>query len=112
MKLYQWNIDSTRNIQLQGDEEEGMVNGEDSREGKVDGMKVGSEERGRCMRSWRPLQGAVVAMAIDSTSTLLATGLFYNNIMMLYYEVCVLCMQVPAVVSKYGTVHSITVPII
>ena len=50
--------------------------GEEVRGGEVKGGEVrgGEGDRGKCVRSWRPLQGSVVAMAIDSTSTLLATG--------------------------------------
>lgn len=44
-------------------------------EGEGGEVTGGEEDRGKCVRSWRPLQGSVVAMAIDSTSTLLATGL-------------------------------------
>ena len=46
--------------------------GEEERKGKDD--REGERGRGKCVRSWRPLQGSVVSMAIDSTSTLLATG--------------------------------------
>ena len=47
---------------------------EEGGEGMVMEVGRGERERGKCLRSWRPLQGSVVAMAIDSTSTLLATG--------------------------------------
>ena len=44
------------------------------KEGKGEDDREGERGRRKCVRSWRPLQGSVVSMAIDSTSTLLATG--------------------------------------
>ena len=62
-------------------QEEGKMAAGEGREeeGKMVAEKQAVEEeekmkKGKCTRSWRPLQGAVVAMAIDPTSTLLATG--------------------------------------
>ena len=59
LKLYQWKVESGE--------------GEKGEEGKEE-EKTEKMKRGKCARSWKPLQGAVVAMAIDPTSTLLATG--------------------------------------
>ncbi|CAI8006082.1 Transducin beta-like protein 3 [Geodia barretti] len=61
LKLYQWKVES------------GEGEGEKGEEGKEE-EKTEKMKRGKCARSWKPLQGAVVAMAIDPTSTLLATG--------------------------------------
>ena len=61
LKQYHW---EGRTAAREGGEEKGK--GKDDREGE--------KGRGTCVRSWRPLQGSVVSMAIDSTSTLLATG--------------------------------------
>ena len=60
LKLYQWRVEV----------------GEEGEEGESEHREVGEDgkEMGKCVRGWRPLQGAVVAMAIDPTSTLLATG--------------------------------------
>lgn len=62
LKQYQWGGNGGRVLKAEGMEGEG---------GEV---KSGEGDRGKCVRSWRPLQGSVIAMAIDSTSTLLATG--------------------------------------
>ena len=67
---------------------------------------------GKCVRSWRPLQGAVVAMAIDSTSTLLATGCSHFIDVNVHMEVPSAIVQVPVLESRYGTVFSSTAPTI
>ena len=60
LKLYQWKVESGE--------------GEGGEEGEKEEEKMEKVKRGKCVRSWKPLQGAVVAIAIDPTSTLLATG--------------------------------------
>ena len=66
LKLYQWRNEG-------GEGEKGEGEGEKREEGEGEGERK-EKKRGKCLRSWKPLQGAVVAMAIDPTSTLLATG--------------------------------------
>lgn len=66
LKLYQWRG-------REDGEGEGGEEGEE--EGETEERKEEQKKkRGKCLRSWKPLQGAVVTMAIDPTSTLLATG--------------------------------------
>ena len=70
LKLYQWRVE----VVEEGESERREVGEEGESERREVGEDGKEEEMGKCVRSWRPLQGAVVAMAIDPTSTLLATG--------------------------------------
>lgn len=73
LKLYQW----------RGGEDEKREGGEEGEEGETEERKEEQKKKKRrkCLRSWKPLQGAVVAMAIDPTSTLLATGLCRKSLL-------------------------------
>ena len=64
--------------QYQWEKRKGTEGGEGGERGK--GVK--------CVRSWRPLQGSVVAMAIDSTSTLLATGIYVQCTLYIIFIQC------------------------